>query len=173
MDDPDMAAGLDADGDCLANAADAQPGQPTDTDDSLNGTLCPVLPYSEAPNLIQNDTATDQDCDGLVDGVEVAWGSDETLADTDGDGATDFVEMFQFTNPNVQDTDGDGVLDKPEDDYIAAIAGAAESDRGRERRRQLPVRRQPDPGEQRRQAPRQRQRGPRQLGQQPQPGQDG
>jgi len=126
VNDPDMPANIDADGDCLANAAGAQPGQPTDADDSLNGVLCPVLPYSEAPNLIQNDTATDRDCDGLVDGVEVAWGSNPTLADTDSDGATDFVEMFQFTNPNVQDSDADGVLDKPEDDYIAAAAGAAE-----------------------------------------------
>jgi hypothetical protein len=125
--DTDMPVGIDADGDCLANAADAQPGQPTDAVDTPTGTLCPVLPYSEQPNLIQHDTAADRDCDGLVDGVEVAWGSNPTLADTDGDGATDFVEMFQFTDPTVQDSDGDGVKDKPEDDYIAAAAGAAES----------------------------------------------
>ena len=49
------------------------------------------------------------------------------MADSDGDGASDFVEMFQFTNPLNPDTDGDGLLDKPEDDYIAAAAGAAES----------------------------------------------
>ena len=35
--------------------------------------------------------------------------------------------MFQFTNPLNPDTDGDGLLDKPEDDYINAAAGAAES----------------------------------------------
>ena len=48
------------------------------------------------------------DCDGLVDGIERAWGSNPLVADSDGDGATDFVEMFQYTNPLNPDTDGDG-----------------------------------------------------------------
>ncbi|MCJ7491700.1 MAG: hypothetical protein MUP15_06070 [Dehalococcoidia bacterium] len=118
----------DTDRDCLIDAACAQPGQPVDTDDLPNGApLCPVLQYSANPKVVQYDTAADTDCDGLVDGVEYAYGSDPELPDSDDDGAPDFVEMFQFTNPLVQDTDGDGLLDKPEDDYVAAAASSAEA----------------------------------------------
>jgi len=81
----------DADGDCLATVANG--GGPADT----------------------NDANPDQDNDGLLDGVEVAWGSNPLLADTDGDGRTDAEEMVgptQFlTNPKVADTDADTVPD--------------------------------------------------------------
>jgi hypothetical protein len=128
--DPDMPGGIDDDGDCLADSALAQPSHPVDLVDTPTGTLCPVLPYSEAPSLVQYDTAADMDCDGLVDGIERAWGSNPLVADSDGDGATDFIEMFQYTNPLNPDTDGDGIYDKPDDDYIGAAAGAAESGEG-------------------------------------------
>jgi hypothetical protein len=120
---------IDSDGDCLIDPAWAQPGQPVDSQDEPTGTLCPALVYSDSGGAIQvqYDTAADQDCDGLTDGIEVAWGSDPTLADSDGDGASDFLEMFEFTNPNDPDTDGDGIKDKPEDDYVAAAAAAAET----------------------------------------------
>jgi len=98
----------DADADCLATVANA--GGPADP----------------------NDANPDIDGDGLLDGVEVAWGScpggasfpglagcagltDVTSRDTDGDGRTDTEEMVgptQFlTNPKVWDTDADGVPD--------------------------------------------------------------
>jgi hypothetical protein len=117
---------LDPDGDCAVTPGYQQPGEPVDV--TPPGGVCPSpVPYSEAPNLITNTRNEDNDCDGLLDGIEVVWGSNPLVADTDGDGATDFVEMYQFTDPTVQDTDGDGILDKPEDDYIAAAAGAAEA----------------------------------------------
>jgi len=114
---------VDTDRDCLADPAyTAQlPNQPLDTDDEPDGApLCPVLGYSVLPMVVQYDKAADWDCDGLVDGVEKAYGSDRLLPDTDGDGAPDFVEMFQFTDPTDTDTDDDGVLDKPENNPIAA-----------------------------------------------------
>jgi hypothetical protein len=122
--DDDMPAAfslIDSDGDCLIDPAYAQPGQPTDTDDEPNGDpKCPVLQYSEYPMVVQYDTAADTDCDGLVDGIEYAYGSDPTLADSDDDGTSDFVEMFQFTDPTDVDSDDDGLLDRPENNYIAA-----------------------------------------------------
>jgi hypothetical protein len=104
---------VDADHDCLINAAHAQAGRPVDPVDVPTGSLCGQLPYSNAPNVIRYDTAVDEDCDGLVDGIEKAWGSDPQVADSDGDGAPDFIEMFQFSNPNNPDTDGDGYKDAP------------------------------------------------------------
>ncbi|MDI6858180.1 MAG: dockerin type I domain-containing protein [Dehalococcoidia bacterium] len=121
----DMPAGADDDHDCLIDPAFAQPGRPVDLDDSPNGVSCPPVPYSGVPNVVVYDTAADMDCDGLLDGIEMAWGSNPYAADSDGDGANDFEEMFNFTNPLNPDTDGDGLLDKPEDDYAAAPAGGA------------------------------------------------
>ena len=124
----DMPAGADDDHDCLIDPAFAQPGRPVDADDSPNGTFCPAVPYSGNPNVVVYDTAADMDCDGLLDGIEAAWGSNPYASDSDGDGADDFEEMFNFTNPLNPDTDGDGLLDKPEDDYAAApLGGAANS----------------------------------------------
>jgi len=61
--------------------------------------------------------AQDRDCDGLPDGVEVAWGSNLLKPDTDSDGSPDFVEMFEGTSPISADTDGDGYVDKPYNSY--------------------------------------------------------
>jgi len=128
--DPDLLAmggigTVDPDGDCLVSAAYAQPGHPVDLP-TISGT-CDPLQYSEYPMAVTYSKAKDADCDGLVDGIEKAWGANPLLADSDGDGAPDFVEMFQFTSPVNPDTDGDGLLDRPDDDYIAAAAGSAES----------------------------------------------
>jgi hypothetical protein len=87
---------------------------------SLTVSHCPAVPYSAEPNIVLYNKAADQDCDGLVDGIEKAWGSNDQLADSDSDGANDFVEMFQQTNPLNPDTDGDGIKDKPENNYIPA-----------------------------------------------------
>jgi hypothetical protein len=75
--------------------------------------------YSGAPLQAGavNSKSADHDCDGLNDGIEVAWGSNPLNLDTDSDGAPDLVEMFDFTNPNNPDTDGDGFLDAPSGVY--------------------------------------------------------
>jgi hypothetical protein len=124
-------AQIDPDGDCLINAAYAQPGQPVDSNDTAPGMCAPIV-YSNSAGAIQvvNSIAADQDCDGLTDGVEVGWGSDPKLTDTDGDGSSDFLEMFEFTNPRDPDTDNDGIKDKPEDDYVAAPVGGNEMNQG-------------------------------------------
>ena len=118
--DPDLLAlgtigTVDPDGDCAIDAAFAQPGHPVDLP-TIAGT-CPKLQYSEYPVAVTNTMAKDADCDGLVDGIEKAWGSNPLLADSDDDGSPDFVEMFMFTNPVNNDTDGDGFLDKPANVY--------------------------------------------------------
>jgi len=75
----------DADNDCRADTVDADPAD------------------------------ADRDNDGLLDGIEFAWGTSPTVADTDGDGRTDAEEMVgppQFlTNPLLADTDSDGLAD--------------------------------------------------------------
>lgn len=108
---------VDPDHDCVIDAAYAQPNHPVETAASQPGGTCDPIPWSSAPNLISYSKATDNDCDGLVDGVERAWGSNPKLADTDGDGANDFVELAMFTNPVDKDTDSDGYLDKPANTY--------------------------------------------------------
>jgi hypothetical protein len=127
--DPDLLAlggigVVDSDGDCLVDPAvalAAQPGHPVDPVDAPSGTMCDTDPnwvnYIENPVVVHNDKSADQDCDGLVDGIEKAWGSNPLVADSDGDGSRDFVEMFQFTTPVNPDTDGDGYKDKPAGTY--------------------------------------------------------
>jgi hypothetical protein len=130
MADPNIPAGIDDDGDCMADVAAAQPGHPADFNDIAGTAMCPTLVYNEGNAPYAGVTylqSADEDCDGLVDGVEVVVGTNPRMADSDGDGASDFFEVIQVTNPLNPDTDGDGLLDKPEDDYIAAAAGAAES----------------------------------------------
>ena len=122
--------GIDDDGDCMADVATAQPGHPADFNDIPGVAMCaPILTTRgtrPTPRCSTSESA-DEDCDGLVDGLEVVFGSNPRMADSDGDGASDFFEAFQFSNPLNPDTDGDGLLDKPEDDYIAAAASSAES----------------------------------------------
>ena len=130
--DPDIPGGYasaDSDGDCLIDPAVAQPSHKVDSNDTPTGTMCPARVFSESEGQIQvqYDTAADQDCDGLTDGVEDGMGSDPTQTDSDGDGASDYGEMRTFTNPRNPDTDYDGINDRPEDDYVSAIAGAAET----------------------------------------------
>jgi Bacterial TSP3 repeat len=113
-------AGIDDDGDCLADAAVAQPGNAVDPNDAVTATMCPALVYNDghAPMAqIQYSVNADEDCDGLIDGIDAAFGGNPRLADTDGDGLSDFYEMFQFTSPVNPDTDGDGYLDMPASTY--------------------------------------------------------
>jgi len=111
---------IDADNDCLVDqglattpAKALQPGHPVDL--LTKAGTCPDFKWAGPPEKALNtySNAEDQDCDGVPDGVEVAYGSNPLASDSDSDGATDFQEMFQFTNPNNPDTDGDGYLDAP------------------------------------------------------------
>jgi len=90
----------DGDADCIAEASESG----TCTDTGWPGT--PAVTIAGNP---------DSDNDGLLDGVEVAWGSNPCKPDSDLDGRTDAEEMVgptQFlTNPKVADTDLDGVPD--------------------------------------------------------------
>ncbi len=93
--------------------------------------MCAAIVYNEGNAPVRPGGSTsksaDEDCDGLIDGNEYVFGSNPRMADSDGDGLSDFYEVFQLTNPLNPDTDGDGLLDKPEDDYVNAAAGAAEA----------------------------------------------
>ncbi len=122
-------ASMDTDMDCLADPGSdaAQPGRPVDLPMNYGTSdKCPQVPWALAGGPFSGDwnPATnpqgtvylrnaDHDCDGIPDGIEVAWGSDPLVADTDADGAPDYVEMFDFTNPLNPDSDADGFLDKP------------------------------------------------------------
>ena len=75
---------LDADGDGLTAAADA------------------------------NDSAWDSDNDGLSDSFEVTIGSNPSQSDTDGDGLLDADEIRAGTKPALPDSDGDGLRDGEE-----------------------------------------------------------
>lgn len=65
--------------------------------------------------LGSNPLSTDSDGDGLTDGEEVAAGSSPVLVDTDNDGFSDFKELrIHLTDPLKYDTDGDGLPDGDE-----------------------------------------------------------
>ncbi|GIF63900.1 hypothetical protein Ais01nite_19350 [Asanoa ishikariensis] len=60
----------------------------------------------------------DRDADGVVDGVELRFGSSPLLVDSDRDELTDKFEITQlvgFTRPNSYDTDADAISDAAED----------------------------------------------------------
>jgi hypothetical protein len=90
--------------------------------------VAPVPPDADADCLSDaadlNDANQDQDGDLLVDGIDVANGSNPASADTDGDGASDFDELFTFTDPTDNDTDNDGQLDRLD---VIAISGVGDT----------------------------------------------
>jgi len=108
---------IDSDQDCVQDYKSAQPGHPIEDQAAQPAGTCDTAAgwtqYAGKPNDAANTKAADNDCDGLVDGVERGYGSSPKLADTDGDTAKDFVELFQFSSPLNPDTDGDGFADKP------------------------------------------------------------
>jgi CSLREA domain-containing protein len=82
-------AGSDDDGDCLEDVTTAQPARPSESS--------------------ENDLVADRDADGLLDGLEILFGSHPDEADSDGDGLGDYDEFLLRTTPNPEgDTDGDG-----------------------------------------------------------------
>ncbi|MFL2479558.1 MAG: thrombospondin type 3 repeat-containing protein, partial [Verrucomicrobiales bacterium] len=56
----------------------------------------------------------DGDDDGLLDGAEVAAGTNPNNSDTDGDGIADGAEGDAGTDPLKEDTDDDGYTDGAE-----------------------------------------------------------
>lgn len=57
----------------------------------------------------------DSDSDGIIDSMEMSYGTDPFKADTDEDGLSDLDELSKyFTNPKIADTDGDGFSDGDE-----------------------------------------------------------
>ena len=59
----------------------AQPGQPADYNDVAGTAMCAAILYNEgnAPYpQVQYLQSADEDCDGLVDGIEVVFGSNPT-----------------------------------------------------------------------------------------------
>ncbi len=58
----------------------------------------------------------DDDDDGVLNFIEVMYGTNKNKADTDGDGLSDYYEMAMLaTSPTVKDTDGNSVSDADED----------------------------------------------------------
>ena len=147
---PNPAAGnCDRDGDGLTNLQEAAIGTnpvvaDTDGDTSNDGTevtngsdpLNPCSPNINSPACDQDNdgltnadealngtinTNPDTDGDGILDGAEVATGSDPLspcspnsnfpTCDQDGDGLTNAQEIALGTNPTVADTDSDGIAD--------------------------------------------------------------
>ena len=59
---------------------------------------------------------TDSDGDGLIDSLELTYGTDPNKPDTDGDNLSDYDELYYLGyNPLVKDTDGNGIEDGDED----------------------------------------------------------
>jgi hypothetical protein len=74
--------------------------------------------------------AWDTDGDTLPDGPEVAYGLDPLSTDTDGDGLSDPTEIFQHrSDPRLVDTDGDGLGDFDEVRVHGTRPGRPDSDR--------------------------------------------
>ena len=89
--------------------------------------LCSAVAPTSIGAIYNHNIHNDEDCDGLLDGIEKAWGSNPKLVDSDSDFANDWVEMAAFSNPVDPDTDADGLLDKPDDDYQASPYGGAQN----------------------------------------------
>jgi len=98
----------DGDADCLSTTVN--PGSPGVSESTLSCASTDI-----DGDTVVGDADPDSDGDGLLDGVEVAWGSDPCDADTDDDGRTDAEEMVGPTqllsDPTDADTDDDGVDD--------------------------------------------------------------
>ncbi|MEU1689316.1 hypothetical protein [Micromonospora sp. NPDC005707] len=75
----------------------------------------------------------DHDDDGVIDVVELRFGSSPLLVDSDGDGLTDkfeITELAGWTRPNAVDTDQDSVADGAEDIDGDGLTNLQEQDLG-------------------------------------------
>lgn len=85
--------------------------QGTSTDEPYNFILKTYNPYND--NLME----VDSDNDGIVDGIEIAFGWDPFSDDTDGDGLKDYYEYSVCNlSPLSPDTDNDGINDNEDDE---------------------------------------------------------
>ncbi len=82
--------------------------------------------------IVDADTLTDTDTDGMADAWETAnglnVGTNDAAADADADGLTNLKEFLWNTNPQTDDTDGDGLDDGPEDATHGSFPNAADTD---------------------------------------------
>ncbi len=75
----------------------------------------------------------DYDEDGVLDLVELGYGSSPLLLDSDLDGLSDYFEATYtapFCSPGLADTDGDGILDGDEDIDFDGLVNTLERDLG-------------------------------------------
>lgn len=75
----------------------------------------------------------DRDEDGVVDLVELQWGSGPFTLDSDGDGLSDHYEInntVPHASPGSADTDGDGIPDPQEDFDLDGVPTGLERDYG-------------------------------------------
>ncbi|MGD8622759.1 MAG: hypothetical protein PVI81_09890 [Anaerolineales bacterium] len=75
----------------------------------------------------------DRDEDGVVDLVELQWGSGPFTLDSDGDGLSDEYEInntIPYASPGSADTDGDGIPDAEEDLDLDGVPTGLERDYG-------------------------------------------
>lgn len=107
--------GQDADGDHLPFGIEQQYGTVDNDPRTDNGAMdsAQLLAGLDPTNAADN-TTTDTDGDGFLDGDETVLGLNPGAADSDGDGIDDDVEAGN-TDPLVTDTDGDGINDGVED----------------------------------------------------------
>lgn len=75
----------------------------------------------------------DRDEDGVVDLIELQWGSGPFTLDSDGDGLSDLYEIentVPYASPGSADTDGDGIPDAEEDLDLDGVPTGLERDFG-------------------------------------------
>lgn len=83
----------------------------------------------KSSNVVEVRAYIDTDTDGLVDELELLYGTDINNPDTDGDGLSDGHEVLMYeTNPLVEDTDGDGLSDYEEVMYTLTNPNSVDSD---------------------------------------------
>ncbi|MCV6630285.1 MAG: gliding motility-associated C-terminal domain-containing protein, partial [Flavobacteriaceae bacterium] len=104
----DISNPLDGDNDNIIDALDSNTA-----DADIDGVVDQLDPENVnpcVPSVSATACGLDTDGDGLLDGVEVALGTNRFEADTDGDGINDDEEVgADFNNPI--DTDEDGKID--------------------------------------------------------------
>lgn len=99
--------------------------------------LSVLLPLWDAADAVRSvwflKYDEDRDEDGVVDLVELQWGSGPFTIDSDGDGLTDHYEInntVPFASPGSADTDGDGIPDPQEDLDLDGVPTGLERDFG-------------------------------------------
>ncbi|MGN0468117.1 MAG: VWA domain-containing protein [Acutalibacteraceae bacterium] len=75
----------------------------------------------------EEDT-TDSDNDGVIDSIEIQFGSDPMKSDTDDDGISDYNELnWLNTDPSINDYNNDGISDGEEDADNDGLTNAYET----------------------------------------------